>query len=30
MRINWINILAILVIVVGIAFLLRKRRARRD
>ena len=30
MRINWVNILAILVIVVGVAFLLRKRRARRD
>jgi hypothetical protein len=29
MRINWVNILAILVIVVGVAFLFMKRRARR-
>jgi hypothetical protein len=29
MRINWVNILAILVIVIGIAFLLMKRRSRR-
>jgi hypothetical protein len=29
MRINWVNILAILVIVAGVAFLFMKRRARR-